>query len=68
MKTKKTFYRVSYPQHFFSSRDFQTLSEAKNYISKTANHKGEKSDYEYWKEVASTMYIEKITQTTETIK
>ena len=64
--TIKTFYRVSYPQHYFSSRDFQTLSEAKNYISKNANHKGEYS--EYWKEVASTMYIEKITQTAERIK
>lgn len=59
----KTFYRVSHPS--FAGKHFNRLEKAENYISKKANHKGEYS--EYWKEQASKMYIEKITQIAERI-
>ena len=62
--TIKTFYQVSHPS--FSGVHFNRLAKAEKYISDTANHKGEYS--EYWKEQACKMYIQKITQIAEFIK
>ena len=60
----KTFYKVESTENIFSPPSFNTLEKAKKYISETPN-KGDKKYYTWY---STTLYITKVTQTTEIIQ
>ena len=78
MKTRE-FYRVTPKCKTFSSHDFNTLTEAAEFVRQEGiwDKRGDKHNYydeyqmkhysDYWREYAKTLVITKITQTEETI-